>query len=55
MLDFFKGSRFIGAYGVGPDYIVSDPPTKGFWSRRVPSEDIARLRQGLGLQNLSPK
>jgi hypothetical protein len=49
MLTFFRDNRFVGAYGIGDDYVVSNPPTAGFWSRKVPAEDIERLRRGLGI------
>ncbi len=54
MLRFYKDTRFVGAYGIGDDYVVSDPPTAGFWSRKVPAGDIDRLRRDLSIGNGGP-
>jgi hypothetical protein len=53
MLTFFKGDEGISGFGVGGRYIVSHPPTAGFWSRTVPEEEATRLLEQLGLNQVS--
>lgn len=52
MLHFYHGNNGISGFGVGPGYIVSDPPTAGFWSRDAPQDEIDRLLQILGLTEI---
>jgi hypothetical protein len=49
LLRFFNGSRFLGGYGIGSGYIVSDPTVNGFWSQTVPPDEIRALAATLGL------
>ena len=51
MLSFFKDERFVGAFGIDNRYVMTDPPTAGFWSREVPAADIQRLIDRLGLKD----
>lgn len=50
MLRFFKNERFLGAFGIDSRYVMSDPPTAGFWSREAPAGDMQRLIDRLGLR-----
>lgn len=50
MLYFYEGQRGLGGFGIGSGYIVSHPPTAGFWSRDVPPQEIDRLLRVLGLK-----
>lgn len=49
LLRFFTGSRFLGGYGIGSGYIVSDPTVNGFWSHTVPPDEIRALAATLDL------
>jgi hypothetical protein len=51
MLRLFKDDRFVGAYGIDNRYVMSNPPTAGFWSREAPAADIQRLIDSLGLRD----
>jgi hypothetical protein len=49
-LMFYQGSQGLGGFGIGKEHVVSDPPTKGFWARDVPADQIRRLVRTLGLR-----
>jgi hypothetical protein len=55
MLRFYHDGHFVGAYGIGDNYVVSDPPMAGFWSRKVPTTDIERLRRTLAIGDRKPR
>jgi hypothetical protein len=49
MLIFYRGQERLGGFGISDRYLVSYPPTQGFWSRDVSPDAVVGLLRALGL------
>lgn len=49
MLIFYRGQEQLGGFGIADRYLVSNPPTQGFWSQDVSPDAVAKLLRALGL------
>jgi hypothetical protein len=47
-VSFFRGDRLVGGYGVGKDFLTTDPGP-ALMSRSITPEEAARIAQVLGL------
>ena len=55
ILIFYRGQERLGGFGISDRYLVSYPPTQGFWSQDVSPDAAVGLLLALGLNQAGVK